>query len=95
MARNWGLNNNKGRTELKRAFIQVPYAVLSRLLFDGHRVGIYRIEKDKPGPNGYVEFIVYADEKSEIERGSTYQLYLNKNLQEIGAESSNYQRKKK
>lgn len=66
---------------MKRAFIRVPYAVLSRLLFDKKGIGIYRVEADQPGPNGTVEFIVYGDDNSEIERGAVYTLYISKRLQ--------------
>jgi hypothetical protein len=99
LPRNWGLGAKgtgveKERT-MKRAFVRVPYAVLSRLLFDKHGIGIYRIEKDSPGPNGYVEFIVYGDANSHIERGDTYELYVNKKMPRINPEdNSAYQRKK-
>ena len=79
VARNWGLKKKGGR-ELKRAFIQVPYAVLSRLLFKGQSIGIYRVGDDSPGPNGYVEFIVYGDDHTTIERGAVYQLRLSRRL---------------
>ena len=65
---------------LKRAFVQVPYAVLSRLLFEGNGIGIYRVGDDSPGPNGYVEFIVYGDDTSAIESTAVYTLYITKKL---------------
>ena len=59
---------------MKRAFIQIPYAVLSRLLFNEAGIGIYRVGDDSPGPNGHVEFIVYGDDKSTINRGDVYRM---------------------
>jgi hypothetical protein len=63
---------------MKRAFVQVPYSALSRILFGNKGIGIYRVGDDSPGPNGYVEFIVYGSENSDIERGAVYRLELKK-----------------
>jgi hypothetical protein len=95
LPRNWGLgtkdNRIKEHGQMKRAFIRVPYAVLSRLLFAGKGIGIYRVEVDEPGPNGTVEFIVYGDDNSEIERGAVYTLYVSKRLQKMNnREASQY-----
>jgi hypothetical protein len=99
LPRNWGLGAKGAGIErdktMKRAFVRVPYAVLSRLLFNEHGIGIYRVEGDKPGPNGYVEFIVYGNENSKIERGDVYELHLNKKMPRINPENNPaYQQKK-
>jgi hypothetical protein len=69
---------------MKRAFIQVPYAELSKILFGGRGIAIYRVEKDFPGPNGYVEFIAYGTPASEIERGAVYRLETDSKIKKVG-----------
>jgi hypothetical protein len=65
---------------IKRSYIQIPYAVLSRLLLPGKGIGFYRVNKDSPGPNGNVEFVVYTNEHSELDGGATYMLHLGRQL---------------
>jgi hypothetical protein len=68
---------------LKRAYIQIPYAELSKLLFGDSGIAIFRVEKDVPGPNGYIEFIAYGSHNSNIERGATYRLEVGNKVKKL------------